>query len=46
MNYFGTNVEKGEKLEHLEVGIQILFSSVWENLSSEKWLTVILLSFQ
>lgn len=27
MNYFGTNARKEEKLEHLEVGIQILVSS-------------------
>lgn len=34
MSYFDTNARKMEILEHLEVGIQILFSWFWENLSS------------
>lgn len=34
MNYFDTNARKREILGHLEVRIQILFSRVWENLSS------------
>lgn len=34
MSYFDTNTSKRENLEHLEVGIQILFFWSWENLSS------------
>lgn len=34
MSYFDASARKREKLEHLEVGMQIFFSWVWDNLSS------------
>lgn len=34
MSYFDTNARKRDILEHLKVGVQILSSWVWENLSS------------